>query len=631
MFRIKIRQQKRPGERWHLLGDGVTDMTKPARLPDAKASESDQLSLQLYSPADCVPAVRILVGSVLVASTIPADRVARIDSDDGTDTDVPPLVCRGRFLADWAGLTELAVQVRLGDSPNWVPAFLLPLAVSAGKLETEQFNRLFAELERDSAALLLDVHGKTHLGLQGKRPLASSAPVAVLSRIRATVLELNTLLHQAGRNPASRLRAQTTREQALVGQAISDSTLAEACRDPGMLGQRGSSLVFREHLREHSRPDYRIPEHQVLADFGEYLKAQLAELRHRIDVEIADREARKGWRHVAVESDEPTWWEAEDLPRIEELQRCNQELTRLHGTLVDLSGLPFIPPGRRLRRKPHCTPLFRNHALYRRMFRVVVGHFLTYQATLDTHQLLTRARSLPVLYEWWCAVQIVRILARGLSPLPHDPQVGSLVGTRLTQEGQRFTIEFAPDQAISFTDDRGARVRFRYQPIYSAARGVAGPAVVLLDAGTVRTPDMTLEIRPARAAPADVPEVIVVLDAKYSALSQWEKLTEVSTKYSKIGDVRTGRVLSRQVWALTPSSPASGTSTEGLRGYCTVDNDAFWSPTFDPTNPVNGAIHTRPVRPGDFDPLGALLVSLLKVFGVNYSEAAITEPGGEPS
>ncbi len=629
MFRMKIRRQKRPGESWHLLGEAATDLPKPVQLPDASASESDRLSLQLYPPPDGVLAVRVLVGSVLVASTVAADRVTLIDYDDASNMDVLPLVCRGRFLADWAGITELIVEVRIGDSPDWVRAFVLPLAVAAGKLEAEQFNRLFMELERDSAAILLDVHGKTQLGLKAGRPLASSAPIAVLSRIRATVRELNALLHQIVRNPASRLRAQTSREQALVGQAISDLTLAEACRDPGMLGQRGGTLVFREHLREHSRRDYRLPEHQVIADFREYLKVQFADLRHRIDVEIADREARKRWRNVAIQPDQPTWWEAEDLPRIEELQRHRLELAQLHGVVDKWSGLPYLPPGKCLRQIPHSTPLFRNHALYRRVFRLIAGHFLTYQATLDTHHLLTRARSLPVLYEWWCVVQIIRILTRGLTPLVHDPHSRSMMSTQLTQGGRRFTIEFAPDQAIHFADSRGARVRFRYQPVYAAGHEGAGPSLAPLDAGTVRMPDMTLEVYPARAAAADPPDVIVVLDAKYSALSQREKLTEVSTKYSKIGDPRTGRILSRQVWALTPGAPTGGTLADGLRRFCTVDNEAFWSPDFDATNPVNGAVQACPVRPGDFDPLAALIVSLLKLFGVNYSEAVAAEQGDE--
>ncbi len=623
MFRIKIRQQTRPGERWHTLADVTTDLAQPTRLADIIAAESDLLALQVFAPPGSTPAIRLFVGSVIVASSVATDRAHAIEYDETSEADVPPLVCRGRFLADWVGLTELAVEIRLGDSPAWVQALVLPLAVAAGKLTAEQFHQLFAELERDAAAVLLDVHGKTRVGLKAVQPLASSAPVAVLSRLRETIGELTGLLHQIARHPASRLRTQWSREQALLGQAISEVTVAEACRDPSLLARHGSALVFREHLRAHSRPDYRIAEHQLIADFSEYLKAQLADLRHRMDAEIAERAARKHWRSFVVEPGQPTWWEAEDLPRIEELQRCRQELAQLRGAVDDWCRLAFLPPGRCLRRKPHSTPLLRNHALYRRAFRLIAGHFLTYQATLDTHELLTRARSLPVLYEWWCAVQVIRILTRGLTPLLHDPHAAPILSTRLAQEGQRFTIEFGPDQALNFTDRRGARVRFRYQPSYAA-----GAAVAPLGAGVLRTPDMALEVYPARPAAAAIPELIIILDAKYSSASQWDKLTEISTKYSKIGDVRTGRILSRQVWALTPAAPANSTHPDELRRACTVDNEAFWSAEFDMTNPVNGALQTRPLRPGRFDPLAELLRTLLRRSGVDYSD--IAEPVQAP-
>jgi hypothetical protein len=131
---------------------------------------------------------------------------------------------------------------------------------------------------------------------------------------------------------------------------------------------------------------------------------------------------------------------------------------------------------------------------------------------------------------------------------------------------------------------------------------------------------MTLEIFPPAPASTIVPELIVVLDAKYSSLSQWEKMRNVTTKYSKIGDIKTGRVLSRQVWALTPASPAGTNDTDTLRGYCTVDNEAFWSDQFDIGHPVDGAIQTRPVGSGRLEPLQTLIVSLLKLSGIDYRE-----------
>jgi hypothetical protein len=49
--------------------------------------------------------------------------------------------------------------------------------------------------------------------------------------------------------------------------------------------------------------------------------------------------------------------------------------------------------------------------------------------------------------------------------------------------------------------------------------------------------------------------------------------------------------------------------------------EAFWSDQFNPTNPVNGAIQTCPIPSGCFDPLQALIVSLLKLSGVEYLES----------
>jgi hypothetical protein len=75
---------------------------------------------------------------------------------------------------------------------------------------------------------------------------------------------------------------------------------------------------------------------------------------------------------------------------------------------------------------------------------------------------------------------------------------------------------------------------------------------------------------------------------------------------------------------LTPAAAASGGRWHGLRDYCTVDNRGFWSEHFDLNNPVNGAVQTRPLAPGAFDPLGSLLVGLLRKAGIEYAPSANT-------
>jgi hypothetical protein len=396
--------------------------------------------------------------------------------------------------------------------------------------------------------------------------------------------------------------------------------LAEACSDPTMLSLAANRLVLREHLREHSRPDYSTTEHKAIADFGEYLKGQLADLRARIDSEIGERQERKRWRSSPKNNGGSTWWEQEDLPRIEELARCRDEVSRLRRHVDAWAALKYLQPGVCLRTRPLSSPLFRNHPAYRKVYQIIAEHFGTFRATLDNQSLLTRARSLPKLYEWWCAVRIIRILACRLTPLAHDPLKQPLVVTRLIHERKTFTIEFTSDQAMTFEDSNGARVRFRYEPKYVSAGGPQKPSIGLLGAGHLKTPDIALEIYLVGSSPPEVPDLIIILDAKYSSSSQRQKLGEVEGKYSKIGNPATGRVLSRQVWALTPKPPATPRHDKSLASYCTVDNSAFWSEHFDMTNPVNGAVETRPIGPGDFDQLETLLVLLLRRSGIHLSD-----------
>src|SRR3954471_23062070 len=79
MFTIKIRQQKRPGERWHLIAEVTADLAQPGKLPEPEVSESNLLSFQIVPPRGSTPAVHITVGNVLVASSIRTERVFLID------------------------------------------------------------------------------------------------------------------------------------------------------------------------------------------------------------------------------------------------------------------------------------------------------------------------------------------------------------------------------------------------------------------------------------------------------------------------------------------------------------------------------------------------------------------------
>jgi len=601
MYRLRMRRQAASGQGWDpLLRVNVARGDRPETTTAVDVHENDRLEIQLRAPVGTE--VRLTIENVLVASTLLTDRVLLLSPVEGGSN--PTLVARGRLFCDAIGPTEMKFSVRPPSQEIWQEILTIPVTVKACKFTADQFEQLFSDLQREAAGALLDIHGKTRASFSGME-MQSAAPPALLARLQNTVRELSDVLYQIARQPASRLHTHTTRELATLGQPVNDATLAAICEDPSMLARQGSLLVIREQLREYTRPDYHIPEHRTIADFAAFLIVQLAELRHRIDNEIAQRQERRTWRNLRRDPNAPSWWETEDKPRIDELLRCREKLKPLRGSIEQWFRLPFLTPGTPLRHPPPSTPLFRNHVLYRRAWRTMAHHYHHSQATLDLQPLLTRVRSLPVLYQWWCAVRVLRILASGLMPL----KTHSLVA----EDGRTFCLEFKPNQSIEFGDACGHRVRYRYEPIYTAADSEYLPSV--LDSKARRTPDVAIEIYKPDTKES-MPELLVIFDAKYTSRTLWEKMLEVASKYSRIGDPRTGRILSRQVWALTPT----GSVGSRLSACCEVDNTAFWSPHFDGQGSVNGALVTLPVPPGGYDPLRDLISTILRCVGVLFEQ-----------
>ena len=224
--------------------------------------------------------------------------------------------------------------------------------------------------------------------------------------------------------------------------------------------------------------------------------------------------------------------------------------------------------------------------------------------------MLARARSLPVLYEWWCFLQVMKILKNALTMKELPGESADSPFRRLGAERDRFVIDFTTDQWTDFHDRTGRLVRLRYVPLYRSRAYDLSLGYGLLGPEPEATPDLVLEIFPA-AIDEVPPETLIVLDAKYSTSQHQQLIERVRNKYGRIGLFSTGEILSRQVWALTPTEPPPGPQyTLEWSKYCSVDNLSFWTDTFDPTAPVAGAILTRPLM-SEPSPLESLLRWLL--------------------
>jgi hypothetical protein len=604
---IRVSERESFRGAWRLRVD--TRAGAPAEFPPL--SESSELHVAVtFDDADEPADLELRVGNILVASSRPADRTEFFFAHAPSDDHGRRLAVSGPLLRDWIGVTELTLDAVTGDQRQTL-LHVDDLRVGAGKMAQEVFEALFAEVAAHSSALLLDVYGKTFFGLEPEFQSSETAPVAALKRLRGAVDRLTAALRDIARRPALRLQGRLVREPALAGQSVGELTLQEACLDPTLAVRVGRGVAFREQIREHAVHHFDLPENRVLTGFLKFLQLQIGDLRARARREIEQRYANRAYRDRPGEG--PSWWEQEDLPRIRELQQEIETLALLDREIVHLLRLPFLPAAPMLREVPASTPLFRSHRAYADAFRAIVGHFQSYRVQLDGGHLLARARSLPQLYESWCYLEVMRVLRSGLT-MVGSGEVDSPF-RRVAAERDRFVIEFASDQFIDFHDRTGRLVRLRYVPRYRNRFYDRFQGYGLLGPEPEMTPDLALELYPAKGADGP-PELIIVLDAKYSTVPHPQILERVRSKYGRIGVFDTGGILSRQVWALAPTAPMhpAAQSPEWGRA-CTIDNLSFWSDTFDASTPVAGVIHARPLL-GSPPPLESMLRWLLEREGL---------------
>jgi hypothetical protein len=614
-MQIVLREREPSTRRWEPRLDRAASLAEPAEHGALALNEAGDIELTIQFDAGSLP-LRILVGDVQVASTLEQDRpdFRILINDDG---DGERAVCRGRLLRDWVGLTELQIQA-LGPL-GWQPVLeARPLRVAAGKIAQEEFEALCEDVASHSAAALLDVYGKTFFGLELEFKPGEHAPIAALQRVRQAIDHMAVALREIATQPAYRLRTRRVREPAIAVQGVSDLTLEEACLDPTLAVYDRGRIAFREHVREVAAPHFNLTENRVLSGFLNFLDLQLADLRQRLLSEIEVREERRAFHHRPTADGAKSWWESEDLPRIIEMRKLLDNLHAMQTELHRLARYPFLPRGAELREIPQSTPLLRFNRAYASAFRTVLAHFKSFRVRLGEDHLLTRGKSLPVLYEWWCALEVLRILQGCLKQCDAQPRGRGSPFRRLESERARFVVDFAPDQAVDFEDDAGRLVRLRYVPSYRPERDSGGLAYGLLSPEMERTPDIAVEIFPPGERDEPVPELIIVFDAKYSMAPHAQKLEEVRLKYGKIGMFETGRVLSRQVWALVPSLPLPSRITgPEWSAHCTIDNSGFWSENYDMSSWTAGVIQAKPRLALQRTPLEGLIRLLLRRAGAS--------------
>jgi len=604
------------------------DSTVPVDLSEPLALEESSLLLLTVHPdtlSECD--VRLQIGNKLVASTL-VDRDFPefcMELDDSGEA----WRARGRLLQNWVGIADMEVQVRDEVGGDWRPVCRMTCLVSASKMDQDAYRTLCAEIADQSVGLLLDIYGKTYVGLQSEQRRGEAAPLALIERIGRIIEEFEAIFSVIARRPARRVRQRPVRTPAFVGQAVTPTMLHEACRDTSLLTLCRGRTVFREQVDMKVSATCDVPENRAISGFLVFLSLQLEDIASRTEGEIRERESRRAHRSGSTRAGKLSWYEEEDMARLRILRDMPKNLDILRRRVNRLASHPFLPASPAITSPPPATQTVRFSPGYQAVYHLIREHLTAFGVQLDGAHLLSRAKAVPVLYEWWCVLRVMEILGRHLSL---DPAAASSEHGLFREEPgdvrKRLIIEFSDNEAVDYLDTAGRLVRLRYQPRYESRESNPGVTYGLLAKGKhVKTPDIAIELFDRVDAPLAEPSLVIILDAKYTHASHREKINEVRGKYDRIGTFEGGRTLSRQIWALTPSPPDH--NEQGVAPWvaaCTVDHRGFMEPGFDTASEsVCGAVRVVPMEETRETPLEPLLVHLLTIYGIDIRQA------GEPS
>lgn len=355
------------------------------------------------------------------------------------------------------------------------PYFDLELEVFPSKISyRDDYARIMADVQDLAAGLALEYLRATYrLGEIGSGEATSR--LDWLALLRHVLSELERALRQVQRRPN---RGLTRHRQSVRAGALrrSDSQLRKAVRTGQGRGERlllqNGTPIHRRLPEQKPRPTLNTPEHQWLAQ-------ALKQVRRRL-VSIIDEERDRDRSYLG--SAGPSDREERAL---NELLEMEQRVARLEA-IEPLKAATGLPPAGFTSLQLQGSPG------YREALRALT--VLRRGLTISGGPVELSVKDLHLLYEYWCFLGIVKLVAKILeTPIPADQLLeihSDGLHVRL-QKGRRQTVEFA------LPGDRSLEVT--YNPTFHDAD-------VLLP----QQPDFVLTL-----SDPEWPTIRLVLDAKY--------------------------------------------------------------------------------------------------------------------
>jgi|GEM_PF-547209 len=492
----------------------------------------------------------------LTVSCVPQQGVVDAQLRIGNAQLGPPITTLGDARWRWHWRPENAVgrfaaELTLCYADGSTYQELFELLIRPRKLDVERYEALIQAIQRDVHALVYAFSG----GGESATLQAAEQPRSFLEEyytlLNEQVAEALAITQQLSKRPQQRLTVQPTSVDLVQAERIEPETMTKLLQGP--LDDVADDVlpalqtVLRTPTRSSGGPLPRtLPVQRTIStpDIVEHrvLKYVLATLQWRLDVlrAMLRRELRRR-QHVTELSGGVAYHET--------FQTMLKTLVGATRRFRQALALPWLRDVRATALPGGPTHLMQHEPRYRRLYTLYRQLRAVPFIAFDSSTLWLPLQSLPVLYEQWCTLQVLKaVLPLGRVVAQTLVEVDDAVDTAMGE--QRWTLRLrqgAPLLVLRSADGLELRVsyqrRYTPQPSNSLLLGSMDPFV--------RVPDIVIEL----VREGELPQVLV-FDAKYRVASgghvPQDALDDAYTYRSAIGVA--GKRATRGAWLLFPGT-----------------------------------------------------------------------------
>jgi hypothetical protein len=349
----------------------------------------------------------------------------------------------------------IAEQQSPEDEKSFYSIFEVQFLIEPRSSVARDFDVMVEDLTRIHENLAHDVIAKSHIryGIRSSGTLRL-IPITILGKLSSLYNRIFDVVNLISAQPSHVLRKSREISRYRPGDQIEAVGLSSFPENTFDINGNVISISKGHIRRPFLTSD--TPEHRHLAFGIRLLEKRAADIAQHFD-ERAEILYKDAIRWGTTSSNKPSVFHQVIAPKIDQLEEYACKAKRISSDLGNLRAAHSFLYEAGEPRTPFCmTPTFRGRAAYRAAYEVLSDARALLGVLIDGDAIKVAHRSLSSLYEYWCFIKTVELLANRLgTPFP-DPTIKLIHGV--------YRPELLPGQKFVFEGQHGKTVVVSYEP-----------------------------------------------------------------------------------------------------------------------------------------------------------------------